>query len=115
MIWCGRCCGESRFAVHLPPPAGAAPPGAQRRRARPGGRHGAGSRRRSPAGGPQGVAAGTGPQPGGAPYVVFHDRTLVEVAALRPSSTGELAQVSGVGAAKLERYGEAVLAVISTR
>ncbi|QVL54160.1 MAG: DNA helicase RecQ [Cyanobium sp. M30B3] len=46
------------------------------------------------------------------PYVVFHDRTLVEVAARRPTDLESLAQVNGIGAAKLERYGEAVLAVV---
>jgi ATP-dependent DNA helicase RecQ len=46
------------------------------------------------------------------PYVVFHDRTLVELAARRPAQLNDLAEVSGIGAAKLERYGEAVLAVI---
>jgi ATP-dependent DNA helicase RecQ len=46
------------------------------------------------------------------PYVVFHDRTLLELAALRPADMEALAQVSGIGAAKLERYGEAVLTVV---
>ncbi|WP_231594648.1 DNA helicase RecQ [Synechococcus sp. CBW1107] len=46
------------------------------------------------------------------PYVVFHDRTLLELAARRPARLVELGQVSGIGAAKLERYGAAVLAVI---
>ena len=46
------------------------------------------------------------------PYVVFHDRTLIELAAARPKSRAEMAQVSGVGAAKLDRYGPAFLAVI---
>jgi DNA helicase-2/ATP-dependent DNA helicase PcrA len=46
------------------------------------------------------------------PYVVFHDRVLHEIAEVRPSSTGELAQISGVGPAKLERYGDEVLALI---
>jgi ATP-dependent DNA helicase RecQ len=46
------------------------------------------------------------------PYVVFHDRTLVEVASRRPRDMEALAQVSGIGAAKLERYGEAVLTVV---
>jgi ATP-dependent DNA helicase RecQ len=46
------------------------------------------------------------------PYVVFHDRTLVEVASRRPPDMEALAQVSGIGAAKLERYGEAVLTVV---
>jgi ATP-dependent DNA helicase RecQ len=46
------------------------------------------------------------------PYVVFHDRTLAEIAHRRPSSTGALAAIPGVGPAKLERYGESVLAVL---
>ena len=46
------------------------------------------------------------------PYVVFHDRTLLELAARRPTSLDELAGVGGIGAAKLERYGEALLAVL---
>ena len=46
------------------------------------------------------------------PYVVFHDRTLIELAAARPSSRQELSGVSGIGSAKLERYGEALLEVL---
>ncbi|HPC84262.1 MAG TPA: DNA helicase RecQ [Thermoanaerobaculaceae bacterium] len=43
-------------------------------------------------------------------YVVFPDATLAAMAALRPHTREELARVSGVGAAKLARYGEAFLA-----
>jgi ATP-dependent DNA helicase RecQ len=46
------------------------------------------------------------------PYVVFHDRTLLEIAARLPADLDALSQVSGVGAAKLERYGQAVLQVL---
>jgi ATP-dependent DNA helicase RecQ len=46
------------------------------------------------------------------PYVVFHDRTLIEIAGGRPASLAELGRVAGVGQAKLERYGEAVLDVL---
>ncbi|MBA3669556.1 MAG: DNA helicase RecQ [Sphingomonas sp.] len=46
------------------------------------------------------------------PYVVFHDSTLREIAAARPASLAELARVPGIGAAKLERYGAAMLAVV---
>jgi ATP-dependent DNA helicase RecQ len=46
------------------------------------------------------------------PYVVFHDRTLAEIAHRRPASPGALATIPGVGPAKLERYGDAVLAVL---
>ncbi len=47
------------------------------------------------------------------PYVVFHDRTLVELAAQRPASLSELAGVSGIGNAKRERYGTALLEVLT--
>jgi ATP-dependent DNA helicase RecQ len=53
-------------------------------------------------------------QAGVPPYVVFHDSTLREIAASKPRNLDELARVQGVGAAKLERYGEAMLAAIST-
>ncbi|MBB4304139.1 ATP-dependent DNA helicase RecQ [Rhodobium orientis] len=47
------------------------------------------------------------------PYVIFHDRTLIELAAARPATRAEMAGVPGVGEAKLERYGEAFLEVIA--
>ena len=47
------------------------------------------------------------------PYVIFHDRTLIELAAARPASRAEMAAVPGVGEAKLTRYGPAFLAVIA--
>jgi ATP-dependent DNA helicase RecQ len=46
------------------------------------------------------------------PYVIFHDKTLVELAAARPASAREMAQIPGVGDTKLERYGPAFLAAI---
>jgi len=46
------------------------------------------------------------------PYVIFHDATLREMAALRPVTLGGLGQVSGVGARKLDEYGEAFLEVL---
>ena len=46
-------------------------------------------------------------------YVVFHDATLAEIAARKPSSLAELGGVAGVGPAKLERYGDEVLATIA--
>ena len=45
-------------------------------------------------------------------YVVFPDRTLIEMAERRPGSLDEMAQVSGVGAKKLESYGRLFLEVI---
>jgi len=47
------------------------------------------------------------------PYVIFHDRTLIELAAARPVSRDEMANVPGIGEAKLDRYGPAFLAVIA--
>ncbi len=52
-------------------------------------------------------------QQGVPPYVVFHDRTLVELAARHPGSLSELAGISGIGAAKQERYGAALLEVLT--
>jgi len=46
------------------------------------------------------------------PYVIFHDATLRELAERRPQSTSDFAMISGVGARKLEAYGEAFLSVI---
>ena len=46
------------------------------------------------------------------PYVIFHDRTLLDIARGRPASLDALAVLGGVGQGKLERYGEAVLRVV---
>jgi ATP-dependent DNA helicase RecQ len=46
------------------------------------------------------------------PYVIFHDSTLLDMARDRPTSLEELGGFSGVGRAKLEKYGEAFLEVI---
>ena len=45
-------------------------------------------------------------------YVVFSDATLRAMAATRPQTEGALLAISGVGPAKLERYGDAFLAVL---
>jgi ATP-dependent DNA helicase RecQ len=46
-------------------------------------------------------------------YTVFHDSTLRELAGVRPQSLAQLRAISGVGATKLERYGEALLTILS--
>lgn len=46
-------------------------------------------------------------------YVVFTDRTLIEMAETRPDSLDAMARISGVGATKLDRYGATFLAVIT--
>ena len=46
-------------------------------------------------------------------YIVFTDRTLIEMVELRPKTLDEMASVNGVGSKKLERYGRQFLAVIT--
>ena len=46
------------------------------------------------------------------PYVVFHDTTLKDMALLKPTTTGQLWNVQGMGQAKWEKYGKAFLKVI---
>ncbi|MEX0369783.1 MAG: DNA helicase RecQ [Tateyamaria sp.] len=46
-------------------------------------------------------------------YVIFPDRTLIEMAERRPASLDQMAQISGVGAKKLEKFGAAFLEVIN--
>jgi DNA helicase-2/ATP-dependent DNA helicase PcrA len=46
-------------------------------------------------------------------FVVFTDATLVAIAEARPQTLDELGELAGVGSSKLERYGDAVLEIIS--
>ncbi|WP_370301465.1 DNA helicase RecQ [Pseudooceanicola sp.] len=46
-------------------------------------------------------------------YVIFNDRTLIEMAEQRPTTLDQMARIGGVGAKKLERYGAEFLAVIT--
>jgi ATP-dependent DNA helicase RecQ len=47
------------------------------------------------------------------PYVIFHDRTLTEIATLKPAARAALALIGGVGEGKLARYGDGVLGVVA--
>jgi ATP-dependent DNA helicase RecQ len=47
------------------------------------------------------------------PYVIFHDKTLVELATARPRSRAEMTAVPGIGETKMDRYGPAFLSVIA--
>jgi DNA helicase-2/ATP-dependent DNA helicase PcrA len=47
-------------------------------------------------------------------YVVFHDKTLHEIAAVRPQTREQLSTIAGVGPAKLERYADDLLAALAT-
>ena len=46
-------------------------------------------------------------------YVVFHDKTLAEIAERRPHDWADLAAVPGIGPAKLDRYADEVLAIVA--
>jgi DNA helicase-2/ATP-dependent DNA helicase PcrA len=87
------------------------------------------SRSKAPTGGPRGApvtAGGGGPllqrlkewrrkraQADGVPaYVVFHDRTLTEIAERRCKDWADLAAIPGVGPAKLERYADEILEIV---
>ncbi len=47
------------------------------------------------------------------PYVIFHDTTLMAMAREKPTRLADLARLPGVGEAKLKRYGDAFLEVIT--
>ena len=42
------------------------------------------------------------------PFVIFHDRTLVELAVHRPESSDEMLDIHGVGESKCKKYGRAL-------
>lgn len=46
------------------------------------------------------------------PYVIFHDRTLIEICRLKPQDKSQMSEITGVGASKLERYGDDFLALV---
>jgi ATP-dependent DNA helicase RecQ len=107
--------GEVGLALRLPPP------GKEKRRALPGERQPSGTgteldepgRRRFEA--LRSWRLEQAREQGVPPYVVFHDRTLIEIVSRNPLNLEALGQVAGVGQAKLARYGEAVLAVIRSQ
>ena len=47
------------------------------------------------------------------PYVVFHDQTLAAIADVKPPSAAALRRVKGVGPAKIETYGDEILALVA--
>ena len=46
-------------------------------------------------------------------YIIMHDKTLMDIATLSPSSLQELKEISGIGPAKLQRYGKEILDIVS--
>ncbi len=104
--------GETRLELRLPPPA------RERRRPSAGERSSARPLQELPADAQQRFEAlrqwrlEQARSQGVPPYVVFHDRTLIEIASRQPNDEAELAGVAGVGQAKLERYGASLLAAL---
>ncbi|MEO5765781.1 MAG: DNA helicase RecQ [Casimicrobiaceae bacterium] len=47
-------------------------------------------------------------------YVILHDRTLTEIARMRPADLASLATISGIGARKLERYGPTLVGIVAS-
>ena len=47
-----------------------------------------------------------------APFIVFNDATLSELARVKPTTTRQMLNVSGIGDTKLARYGEPFLSLI---
>jgi ATP-dependent DNA helicase RecQ len=45
-------------------------------------------------------------------YVIFHDATLREIARVRPASLDMLRRISGIGARKLEAYGDEIVGLL---
>ena len=52
-------------------------------------------------------------QAGGPAYIIFNDKTLIEMAEKRPRTLDDMARIGGVGAKKLDSYGAAFLEVIN--
>jgi superfamily II DNA helicase RecQ len=48
-------------------------------------------------------------------YVVLHDRTLIAIAHTRPANPKQLQEISGMGPAKAERFGESILGLCGTK
>lgn len=46
------------------------------------------------------------------PYVIFHDSTLLEIHNRKPQTLDDMGQISGIGQAKLQKYGDAFLQVL---
>jgi ATP-dependent DNA helicase RecQ len=47
------------------------------------------------------------------PYVVFHDKTLVEMVKVKPKNLEEMSKISGIGQAKVEKYGSIFLEILN--
>ena len=45
-------------------------------------------------------------------YVIFHDKTLIELARARPKNFDDMLEISGIGEAKLKKFGQTLLDVI---
>jgi superfamily II DNA helicase RecQ len=48
-------------------------------------------------------------------YVVLHDRTLAALAAMRPENPKQMLEIDGIGPAKVDKFGEAILAICAVK
>ncbi len=46
-------------------------------------------------------------------YLIMHDRTLKQIAALKPDTDAKLLSVDGIGKAKLDKYGPAIIELVT--
>ena len=104
--------GEATLALRLPPPAKERRRAPEHAAAAPGGALELGETERLRFEALRSWRLEQARHQGVPPYVVFHDRTLLDIAAAPPTSLAELGQVAGIGQAKLDRYGEALLAAL---
>jgi ATP-dependent DNA helicase RecQ len=116
-VSCDGCTGDDLLA--RAPAAGRAPRAAGRRSGRAAGAAATGADPRQPTPDEQALFEalrawrGRTAKARGVPaYVVFADATLAAIAEARPASEDDLASVKGIGPAKLEAYGEELLAIV---
>ena len=47
------------------------------------------------------------------PYLIMHDKTLKQIAAMKPDTDAKLLSVDGIGKAKLDKYGAAIIELVA--
>ena len=48
-------------------------------------------------------------------YLIMHDRTLQQIAAMKPDTDAKLLSVDGIGKAKLDKYGAAIMELVASQ
>ncbi len=104
--------GEDRFAMRKPPAAEAGKRGSSKQ-ARKETRKALGSEDEAVFQALKALRLKLAAEANVSPFVIFHDRTIVELAQKRPMTTAELAGITGLGDRKIARYGVALIEAIS--